>query len=121
MCCSQGFLKKVVPFAITFALGLFVASIFLPFTSVNKNDFEGFGKSSNHKRTHCGFDHHSVYEDVEVEFDEVYYINVPPPPPAPPAPPMAPEPPIPPVAPEAPLRDFDEMNLNELPQVPSKQ
>lgn len=103
MCCnSQGFLKKIVPFAITFAIGIFLASIFYSFTSVNKGDAESYEKHSHHKKTHCGFEQMRIHENADEEFlEETFSIDVPPPP-APPAPPIAPEPPIAPVAPIAP-------------------
>lgn len=89
MCCSMEMLKRIVPFVITFALGLFVASIFYGFTSGNSAksyQFNSVEKSSKHSRTHCFGERKAMREDFE---EDVIFL-IPPPPPAPPAPPVAP-------------------------------
>ncbi len=84
MCCKNS-TGKIIPFLITFAIGIFAASLFYGWTSstsVNDNRLE---KGTNHTRTSCGFEmmkrHHSLMDEV-------------------PAVPIAPLPPAPPIAPE---------------------
>lgn len=87
MCC-KGFYQRLVPFAITFALGILAASIvysFLPTTSVRSTSFE---KSSKHKRTDCGFGGMRKHHELE----DVTFIEVPPPAPIAPVPPPPPAP-----------------------------
>ncbi|MGI8670649.1 MAG: hypothetical protein ACR2J3_12520 [Aridibacter sp.] len=81
------FTKKIIPFAITFTIGIFVASFFYSLTGSN-SDFESysntFGKKTKHQRTHCGFERR-----VKRDFD---ILDLVPPVPISPAPaPIAPE------------------------------
>lgn len=49
MCCSKGFLKRVLPFAATFAIGLFVASFFVDI-SFHTPAFRGHGFDGHVRR-----------------------------------------------------------------------
>ena len=50
MCCSKGFIKRVVPFFLTFAVGLFIASFFITIAAPQFNlRSRGWGK---HQRYH---------------------------------------------------------------------
>lgn len=97
MCC-QGFLKRVVPFFLTFAAGLFIASFFVTVAAPN---FQ-FGNRS-WKRNHRQYDRqreaeiqqlreennrlrNQISNQESVDFQELRYA-VPPPPPVSPAPP----------------------------------
>lgn len=67
MCCKNS-TGKIIPFLITFAIGIFAAGLFYGWTnsnSVNKNRLE---KGTNHTRTSCGFErmkrHHDIMELV---------------------------------------------------------
>lgn len=98
MCCLE-FSKKIVPFAITFALGLFVAGIFNSFFASNKvvdYRFESTSKSSHHSKSKCRYDRSQEAANV-IEDDVIFLV---------PAPPM---PPSPPIAPE-----FDDITLQPL-------
>lgn len=89
MCCLE-FSKRIVPFAITFILGLFVASIFYSFTSANRSNvhrFENRTNESYHSKKKCMYDREM---NTENEFEEDIIFLVPPPPP-PPEPLIAPE------------------------------
>ncbi len=52
MCCLK-FSKRLVPFAITFVVGLFAASIFYCFTSPGKVDYNSVESNYRYKTTHC--------------------------------------------------------------------
>lgn len=104
MCC-QGLLKKVVPFAITFTLGLFVAGIFYGFSNLRTERVDRFDNSSTHRK--C--DHQMIRMNHEFERD-VILLDVPPPP----APAVAPEAPLAPSAPVAP----DEVDVTVFPPTP---
>ena len=51
MCCSKGFLKRLVPFFLTFAVGLFIASFFVTIAAPN---FQF--PSRDRKRKHFQYD-----------------------------------------------------------------
>jgi hypothetical protein len=91
MCCLE-FSKKIIPFAITFALGLFVAGIFNSFFATNKvadYRFESRTNSTNHhRRTECMYEKQMRTKD---NFDDEDVIFLVPAPPMPPAPPIAPD------------------------------
>ncbi len=93
MCCKNS-TGKIIPFLITFAIGIFAASLFYGWTSSNSVNGNRLEKGTNHTRTSCGFEmmkrHHSL-------MDEVPAVPIAPLPP--PAPPIAPPPP--PIATEA--------------------
>ena len=102
MCC-QGFIKRVVPFFLTFAVGLFIASFFV---TIAAPTFQFTNRSW--KRNHRQYDRQreldiqrlreenmrlknqlSDKNSENVDFQELKY-SVPPPPPMPPAPPAPP-------------------------------
>ncbi len=102
MCC-KGFVKRVVPFFLTFAVGLFIASFFVSIAAPNFQFRRDFRKHREYHRTM-----ESQIQQLEKEnsrlkrelseregremtnyaFEDNF--NVPPPPPMPPAPPVAP-------------------------------
>lgn len=100
MCCID-FTKKIIPFAITFTIGIFVAGFFYSLTgsnSANENHFDTSEKQINHNRTHCGFKKQMREPQDIMDFVPPVPVATPPPP----APPIAPPaPPAPPIAPEA--------------------
>jgi hypothetical protein len=49
MCCSKGFLKRFVPFFLTFAVGLFIASFFVT-VAAPKFQFKNRAWKKNHKQ-----------------------------------------------------------------------
>jgi len=100
MCCSKGFIKRIVPFFLTFAVGLFIASFFV---SIAAPSFQF--KNRAWKKNHKQYDRQreldiqrlreenirlknqlSSQNSDTVDFQELKYF-VPPPPPMPPAPP----------------------------------
>lgn len=86
MCCKNS-TKKIIPFLITFFIGIFLASFFYSSTNstlINNNRLE---KETNYTRTSCGFEKMKRHYDI---MDEVPAVPVAPPPP--PAPPVAPPP-----------------------------
>jgi len=102
MCC-QGFLKRVVPFFLTFAVGLFIASFFVTIAAPNFQ-FTNRGWRKNHRQydRQRELDIQRLREEntrlknqlsdknsENVDFQELR-ISIPPPPPMPPAPPAPP-------------------------------
>lgn len=99
MCC-KGFIKRVVPFFLTFAVGLFIASFFVTIAAPQFN-LRNRGWGSKHQRYHLKmeFENQRLTEennrlkrqlaekDVQEDFlpSDLRY-TVPPPPPLPPAP-----------------------------------
>ena len=95
MCC-KGFVKRVVPFFLTFAVGLFIASFFVSIAAPNFQFNRG-------RRNHRQYDRRIESENQQLreensrlkrelaEKDDVtvsgFYLDVPPPPPMPPTPP----------------------------------
>ena len=84
------FIKRFAPFFLTFALGMFLASLFLPVSTSRSNYNRGW-KYREHKRTKC--ENYRMKKQLEelrrenLELKEnVDFLNVPPPP-IPPAPP----------------------------------
>lgn len=103
MCC-KGFMKRVVPFFLTFAAGLFIASFFVTIAAP-KFQFKNRGWKQNHRQ----YDRQREIEIQQlreenfrlkneafekslnnVDFQELRYAVPPPPPPMPPAPPVVP-------------------------------
>ena len=94
------FLKRFAPFFLTFAVGMFLASLFLPVSAPNyNNNYRRSWKHREYKRTKC--ENRRLKRQLEelqqanAEFQsDVNFLDVPPPPPpAPPAPPAPPSPP----------------------------
>lgn len=99
MCC-QGFVKRVVPFFLTFAVGLFIASFFVTIAAPNFQFRRDFRKHREYHRTMESNIQRLTEENArltrelaEKEKREMtnyafdYDLAVPPPPPMPPAPP----------------------------------
>jgi hypothetical protein len=91
-----GIIKRVIPFFLTFAAGLFIASFFV---SLSAPSFESMRKSRSerHGKKHCKSDNERLraenerlkselelmkQSNLEINFGELE-LNVPPPPPAP--------------------------------------
>lgn len=88
------FVKRFAPFFLTFALGMFLASLFLPVSPTNVNYNQSW-KHREHKRTQC--ENRRLRKQLKElkrnnpDFnDSIEFLDVPPPPPAPPAPPAPP-------------------------------
>ena len=101
MCCS-GFLKRILPFFLTFAVGLFIASFFVSIAAPNFQFRRGWGK---HQQYHRQMETESQRlrdenyrlkkqladkEKRDYSVSNLDYIDVPPPPPLPPMPKNAP-------------------------------
>jgi len=102
--CLKVFAKRIAPFVVTFAVGLFIASFFVTIAmpnfrfggrhrrqqqEINRLQLENEqlrGNDCRLKRLQAELDRINAENDVRVE----YSFDVPPPPPAPPAPPKAP-------------------------------
>lgn len=92
MCCNMS-AKRIIPFAITFAIGLLIVSGFSNLfgkSEVSYGAYKSVEKISHSDKTKCNFG--SDMFDGEEEFDEIF-LTAPPQPPMPPAPPVAPAPP----------------------------
>ena len=77
MCCSFETVKRVVPFAITFALGLFVASAFYSFaapTKVKDSRLLRVEKVPKHKTKKCD-DKKRIKIENEVEEEIIFLID----------------------------------------------
>lgn len=111
MCC-QGYLKRIVPFGLTFALGLLVAGIFYGFGSVTGT--YSTVSQDGVKKKNCMFEkmHH------EVEEEEVFFLEATEPPVAPVAPEAPEAPPAPPAAPEPPPLAPDDIDVTVFPPTP---
>jgi hypothetical protein len=100
MCC-QGFYKKVIPFAVTFILGIFAAGIFYyAFAPVKIKSSESFDKPTVYKKSDCRYERMRMHREIE---EEVIFLDVPP---------VAPEPPL--MAPDV------EADFEAYPPPPSK-
>lgn len=112
MCCID-FTKKIIPFVVTFTIGIFVASFFYSLTNWNSRSefhFDPFVKESKYKRTSCGFERRVKKQHDIMEMVPAVPVS----PPPPPAPPIAPEPPAaPPPLPPKPIvlrQDVEKQN-----------
>ncbi len=99
MCC-KGFVKRVVPFFLTFAVGLFIASFFVSIAAPNFQFRRDFRKHSEYHRTMESKIQRLTEENARLkrelsererrEMTSYAFENdfdIPPPPPMPPAPP----------------------------------
>ncbi len=82
MCCKNS-IKKIIPFLITFFIGIFVASFFYSLTNSSSADNYRFEKTTKYTRTSCGFQKMKKHHDI-IEL-------VPPVPVSPPPAPIAPK------------------------------
>lgn len=99
--CSKSFVKRVVPFFLTFAVGLFIASFFVSIAAPNFQFNRGFRRHQQYHRQ-MEFENQNLREEnlrlkrqiaekQDADFSNLdLNLNVPPPPPAPPSPPVAP-------------------------------
>ena len=100
MCCSKGLIKRVLPFFLTFAVGLFIASFFVT-VAAPSFQFPNRGERRRHQEYHrmMEMENQRLKEEnlrlkqnqLNSADDEIYELssdglNVPLPPPAPPAP-----------------------------------
>ncbi len=100
MCC-KGFFKRIVPFFLTFAVGLFIASFFVSITAPNfqfrrnfrehrQADLEREARiqqlSEENSRLKKELSEKDRQYNLDYAFDEYNDFVVPPPPPMPPAP-----------------------------------
>ena len=98
MCC-KGFIKRVFPFFLTFAVGLFIASFFVSITAPNfqfnrgRRNHQEYDRQMNRENQQLREENSRLKKEL-AEKDAVtvsgFYLDVPPPPPMPPAPPAPP-------------------------------
>ena len=62
MCCT-GFIKRFLPFALTFAAGLFIASFFMPI---------GFSRSGSHHRGN----HRNEFRELQMKYEKSEEENI---------------------------------------------
>lgn len=100
MCC-KGFIKRVTPFFLTFAFGLFIASFFISIAAPTWT-IRGRGWERHQQRQRIESENERLRDenlrlkkqlaDDSISAKDLKYLDVPPVPPMPPAPPAPPAP-----------------------------
>lgn len=92
MCCSKNFIKRVLPFFLTFAVGLFIASFFISIAAPNFRFPLRGERGRRHQEYHrmMEFENQQLKEEnlrlrnqlteKEESDSTAYYLEVPPPP-----------------------------------------
>jgi hypothetical protein len=71
--CSLEFFKRIVPFAITFGLGIFIAGAFYSLTSPHKSKSShspNAVKTYKHNKTKCNYDKMRFEENIDINIEE---------------------------------------------------